>query len=144
MAVSKYVPTPTKISARFWAECNNHKFYLQQCASCGDYIFYPGYACHSCLGDVLEWKQVSGRGTIHASTVVERAPNPAFQDDVPYVVALIELEEGPIMMSNVVNADPYAVAIGDEVQVTFRSIATDVTLPVFELSGRSASKKRDG
>jgi uncharacterized OB-fold protein len=79
----------------------------------------------------VEWSQVSGRGTIHSYTVVRRAPGPAFAADVPYAVVLVELVEGPRMLSNLVSAEVDAIRIGDPVEVVFDAVTDEVTLPRF-------------
>jgi hypothetical protein len=79
----------------------------------------------------VEWSQVSGRGTIHSYTVVRRAPGPAFAADVPYAVVLVDLAEGPRMLSNLVDADVEAIRIGDPVEVVFDAVTDDITLPRF-------------
>lgn len=130
--MDKILPKPTKISAPFWEACRNGRLTIQRCADCGTYVYYPAYMCPRCTSSELAWTEVSGRGSVYSCTVVERPATPAYKDDVPLAVALIELDEGPVMMSNVVNVDPHAVRIGDRVQVAFKRMSPDVTLPVFE------------
>lgn len=124
----QFLPKPTNVSLPFWEGCREGVLKLQQCQACSRFIFYPAYMCPHCGGSELEWKQASGRGEVYSCTVTERQ---AGTDDEPVVVALIALDEGPIMMSNVKAADPYAVAIGDRVRVDFEVASEDVTLPVF-------------
>jgi uncharacterized OB-fold protein len=85
------------------------------------------------MSDRFEWRKSSGRGVVYSFTVVHRAPTPFFRDKVPYVVALIDLQEGVRMMSNIVGCDPAEVKIGDHVEVIFEDINEEITLPKFKL-----------
>ena len=85
------------------------------------------------MSDDIEWFVASGKGSIHSFVVVHRAP-PGFQDDVPYVVALIDLAEGPRMMSRISGADPASVKVGQSVTVVFESFDDEITLPLFRQS----------
>ena len=82
------------------------------------------------------FRSVSGRGTVHTFTVARRPAGPAFKEDVPYIVALIDLEEGPRMMSNIVTDDVDAVKIGDPVTVWFEDVSDEISLPKFIPAGR--------
>jgi len=126
--MEKFLPNPTIVSKPFWDGCREGTLRLQQCGSCQRFVFYPAYMCPHCGGSSLEWKTTSGRGNVYSCTVVERQ---AGANDEPIVVALIELDEGPIMMSNVRAANPYAVRIGDRVTVAFEQASEDITLPIF-------------
>lgn len=123
-----YLPKPTIVSQPFWDSCREGVLRLQQCQACRRYIFYPGYICFHCGASDLVWKETSGRGQVYSCTVVERQ---AGTDDDPMAVALVHLDEGPIMMSNVVETDPYTVGIGDRVRVTFQVASEEISLPVF-------------
>lgn len=117
----------------FWEAAKAHRLMLQQCGGCKKYIHYPRALCPYCHGDELEWKDVSGEGTIHTFTVARRPAGPTFKEDVPYVIALIDLKEGPRMMSNIVTDDVDAVKIGQAVQVFFDDVSEEVTLPKFKV-----------
>ncbi len=132
------IPHPTNISKTFWDGCKDGRLLIQKCNDCGYHIYFPAYACPQCLSSNLDWIEASGRGSVHTLTVIERGAGPAFEDESPFVVALIELEEGPIMMSNVIGCPPYEVKIGDCVEVTFRTVADGVTLPAFTKTGKGA------
>jgi len=129
------IPHPTNISRTFWEGCRNGKLLIQKCRNCSYHTYFPAYACPNCLSSELDWIEASGRGAVYSATVVERGAGPAFEKEAPFVVALIELDEGPVMMSNVVGSPPYEVKIGDRVTVDFREVAEGVTLPVFRKSG---------
>ena len=117
----------------FWRGTRERRLLLPYCDACGRPHFPPKALCPHCHGDTLTWKRASGEGTIYTYTVARRAAGPAFEDDVPYVVALIDLEEGVRFMSNVVTDDPAKVAIGAAVRVTFERASDEITLPKFEL-----------
>lgn len=129
------LPHPTNISQHFWQGCRERKLLIQKCGACGYHTYYPAYACPTCLSSDLAWIESSGRGSVYSLTVIERGAGPAFEAESPFVVALIELDEGPVMMSNVVGSPPYEVEIGDRVTVDFRDITDEVTLPVFRKTG---------
>ena len=104
---------------------------IQRCNSCGEHQFYPRGVCSHCLSSELEWREASGKGTIYSYSVNHRAPHPGFADDLPFVLAIVELEEGPRMMTNIVVSDPDSVTIGMAVTVTFDIVTDQVTLPKF-------------
>ena len=87
------------------------------------------------MSDGVEWVQASGHGRVSSFTVIRRAVSKAYAAEVPYVIALIELDEGPTMMSNVVELDPESVAIGLPVEVTFDDWTDEITIPKFRPSG---------
>jgi uncharacterized OB-fold protein len=117
----------------FWEGTREGELRLQRCRACANVIFYPRSVCPRCMSDDIEWFAASGRGSIHSFVVVHRAP-PGFQDDVPYVVALIDLAEGPRMMSRITGADPASVDVGQSVTVVFESFDEEITLPLFRQS----------
>ncbi len=126
-------PNPTAEMRPFWEALRDRQFVLPQCRICGAWR-WPLAGCRdhpneAFLGN-LKWTPASGKGKVFAFTIHHVAFHPAFQ--VPYVYALIELEEGPVMVSNVVGCDPRAVLIGLPVRVTFRDVGDSYTLPLFE------------
>jgi uncharacterized OB-fold protein len=125
------LPRPDKDSGFYWDAARRHELVLQQCLDCERFRFYPRYVCPNCLSDKFEWRPATGRGYIYSFTVIHRAPSPAFRDRVPYVLALVELEEGVRMMTNIVGCDPETVRIGMSVEVFFDDVTEDVTLPKF-------------
>lgn len=119
------VPAVNADSAPYWEGARNDKLLLQQCSDCGTLRFFPRYLCTECGSDNTDWVEAAGRGIVHSFTVVHRAAFPEFQERTPYVVALIDLEEGPRMMTNIVGADALEVAIGDAVTVAFEDRGGD-------------------
>lgn len=129
--VGKFLPRPNAESAPFWEGCREHRLMLQRCMSCGTYQFYPRVICANCMSDQLEWRGASGRGTVETYTIVTRAISEAYADDVPYVIALINLAEGPRMMSNVIGCDVKSVKCGLAVEVVFERWSAEITMPKF-------------
>jgi uncharacterized OB-fold protein len=130
----KPLPEIDADSAPFWRGTLEKRLMLPHCRECGRAHFPPRAICPHCHADAIEWKRASGEGTIYTYTVARRAAGPAFEEDVPYVVALIDLAEGPRMMSNVIADDVGQVAIGAAVRVVFERASDAITLPKFELA----------
>lgn len=126
----KPVPPVTAETRPFWERCRSGELAYQHCAGCGRVQFYPRVVCTACGGRALDWRVSKGLGTVHAVTVVYRAPSPAFRADVPYSVALVDLDEGFRMMANVVGCDPEGVAIGDRVRLVFE-VRGEAAVPQF-------------
>lgn len=125
-------PVPNADSSPYWKAARERRLVIRRCADCGALHFMPRYLCPQCWSDRLEWVDSRGTGSVHSFTIIRRASAPAFAPKVPYVVALIELDEGPRMMANVLGADALEVAIGDKVHVTFEDRGDGALLPQFE------------
>lgn len=135
MSPTAPVPKPRPVVApwgkHFWDECRAHRLVLQYCPGCDLRIFYPRMACPRCLSTDLGWVEASGRGTVYSYTVVEANAPSAFVQDVPYVVAVIRLEEGVQMLSNVVDTPHEALRCDLPVEVVFERLDDEFTLPKF-------------
>jgi uncharacterized protein len=129
--IGKPVPVPTQETRPYWEGCKRHELRIQRCTACGHYQFYPRLYCDKCFSDDVEWITASGRATVYTFTIVHRPPSDAFKGDLPYVVALVKLEEGPSMMTNIVGCPPEQVAIGMAVKVTFDDLTDEITIPKF-------------
>lgn len=116
---AKPLPHPDAETAPFWQAANRGELVVQRCDGCGHAQLYPRLYCTRCHAAALSWTPATGEATVHSYTVVRRAPSPAFAGDVPYVVALVDLAEGPRLMTNVVGCDPEDVRIGMPVRVVF-------------------------
>jgi uncharacterized OB-fold protein len=127
----KFLPRPTPESAPFWQGCKDGKLLLQYCSSCHTHQFYPRVICAKCMSEQLEWREASGRGLVETYTIVTRAVSEAYAADVPYVIALITLAEGPRMMSNVIGCDVGSVKCGMGVEVVFERWSAEITMPKF-------------
>jgi len=130
---AKPLPVPDPVTQPFWDSLKAQAIQLQRCGGCKQVIFYPRPLCPSCGSDDLTWERVSGRGVVHAFAIPHRHPNRVFTADGPYVVALIELEEGARMLTNLVDveATPEAVKVGMPVEIVYDAVTDEVTLPKF-------------
>jgi uncharacterized OB-fold protein len=118
-------PVPTELSRPFWDAAREGRLVLQKCGNCGAFRWTPQILCNVCLSEDTRWTQVSGRGTLYSYTVVHRPPLPAFQ--APYVVAVVRLDEGPLMLTNIVDADPADLALEMPVEVVFQPLNAEIT-----------------
>ena len=123
------LPVPTVYSKPYWEGCKREELLVQKCQDCGKLTFVPQPACMHCLSSKLEWVKASGRGTVYSYTSVWRPQTPAFE--VPYVVAIIDTDDGYQMMSNIVGCEPAQVEVGMRVEVEFRPMSETITLPYF-------------
>lgn len=102
----------------FWTAAAAGRLVLPRCDACGHHIWYPRSWCPVCGSDAVTWVELSGRGTVYACTVLHKAMGP-WAEAAPFVVAYVELDEGPRMLTNVVSDDPTQVRVGDAVQAIF-------------------------
>ena len=123
------LPVPTALSRPHWEGCREGRLRVQRCQACGHHVFIPRPVCTACLGEDLVWIDSSGRGEVYSFTVVHRPPRPAFA--VPYTVAIVAMEEGWEMLTNLVEVDPEQVRVGMPVEVVFRRMSDEITLPLF-------------
>ena len=119
-------------SDEFFDGARDGRLLIQRCVDCDDYQFYPRQVCIHCDSTNVEWVQASGRGTVHTFTVIHQQGMPGWRDETPFVAAVIDLEEGPRMTSNVIECAPTDVRIGAPVAVTFVDEGPFV-LPRFKL-----------
>ena len=127
----KPLPRPSTVSLPFWQAAKRHELHIQRCGSCGAYVFYPREVCAECLSSDLSWVKVSGKGTVYSYTIAQAPTHPAFAEDVPYIVAIVELTEGPHITTNITGCKPDAVRIGMPVIATFDEVTPDMTLVKF-------------
>jgi len=125
-------PVSNADSLPYWNAARERRLVIRQCKACGQPHFMPRYLCPHCWSDELEWVDAKGGGSVHSFTVVRRASDPAFAALVPYVVALIDLDEGPRMMANILGANALDVKIGDRVSVSFEDRGDGALLPQFQ------------
>jgi uncharacterized OB-fold protein len=131
---AKLVPVPNADTAPFWEGCAREELLLQRCAACGAYRHPPSPVCAQCLSADAEWVKASGRGSVYSFVVVRQAFDEAWKEDLPYVVAIIELAEGPHMLSNVVGIPVDDVSVGMPVEVFFERASAEILLPRFRPS----------
>ncbi len=127
----KHFPRPTPETEVYWQGCRKHELLLQRCTQCNEFQFYPRIICTKCTSENLEWVKATGRGRVLTFTIIRRAVSEAYAADVPYVIALIQLDEGPKMMSNVVQCDPETLVVGSPVQVVFEDWSDEISVPQF-------------
>jgi uncharacterized protein len=130
-AMKKPLPVPDADTNALWKGLREGRLLLQHCLECGNVQYYQQGMCRRCGGERLEHRPASGRGTVHSFSVVYRAPGPAFKRDVPYAVLLVELEEGPRMISSLVQGDPLSVTFDMPVELVCEKAAGEITLPRF-------------
>lgn len=125
------------LSVTFWAGCRAGELRYQGCESCGAANFPPTEHCRQCLSRYLLWLESAGHGEIYSWTVVHRPVTAEFEP--PYAPAIVTLDEGYQMLTNVVGVAPEALAIGMRVQVEFRALGADLTLPYFTATNRRST-----
>lgn len=136
------LPTPDLETQPFWDACREGRFLVRHCNACGRDHSYPRPFCPFCWSDDVAWKQASGRATLYTFSVVRQNDLPPFPERVPYVAAIVELEEGPRVMTNLEGVELDAIEIGMDLEVDFRPISDDVTIPVFRPAGSAAGGAR--
>jgi uncharacterized protein len=129
----KPVPRPAPESLPYWQAAREHRLELPQCTACGKHWFPPSRSCPHCRSADMRFTRVSGRGRVFSFVVFHRVYHPGFEYDVPYVVALIELDEGPRLLSNLVGVSPDQVRCDMPVQVCFDDEAEGFSLPKFKV-----------
>jgi len=117
-------PTPTPETEAFWAATREGKFLVKTCKECQRAHWYPRALCPFCFADATEWREASGNGRIYSFSIMRRAPQ-------PYAIAYVALEEGPMMMTNIVGCDFDEIAIGQAVRVELREAEGGFRVPVF-------------
>ena len=127
----KPLPRIDEESRPWWEALARRELYVQACGSCGTRRLPPRALCPACLSSAVRWLRCSGRGVVYAHTVTFQNQAPGFREALPYVLAIVELEEGPRLMTNVVGCDPRAVRIGMPVEVVFEDVTPEVTLATF-------------
>lgn len=125
------LPVITTLSKVFWDGCKEEKLLYQHCKDCGEVIFFPKYLCPNCMSHNLEWLESKGRGKIDTFTVTYNFAPPAFMAEVPYCVAIIDMDEGYRMMSNMVECDFDELECDTPVEVVFDPVTEEVTPPKF-------------
>lgn len=133
MTMNKPVPHPTTDSAAFWHGCNREELLYQRCRDCGHVQFYPRRNCTTCQSSRLDLLPSAKQGTIYSFTTVYRPANRSFDADVPFVIALIDVDEGFRMMMNVVGTDRLSTAIGRRIRVVFEPCSPEQLLPQAQL-----------
>lgn len=129
--VKRPLPQPDKVSRPFSEAARRHVLKIQHCPNCGTYQLSGRFACDECLEEDPEWVEALGRGMVFTFTVVHQPYYPAFSVKLPYNVAVVELEEGSRLVTNITGIDNDDIRVGMEVEVAFEDIHEEITLPVF-------------
>jgi len=132
MDYNKPLPRPNADNKPFWDACKNHQLKFQKCHQCGLVRWPAALICPGCHSDQSEWIEVSGRGKVYSFAIYHQVFHPGFEGEVPYVTASIELEEGPRLLSNVVNCRPDQVYCEMPVAVLWEDVNPDISLPKFQ------------
>ncbi len=125
------LPLSQPWSMPFWAGLEEDRFLLQHCEACGKSIFYPRPACPYCGGDQLLWREAEGSGTVYSYTVVRNNAPTAFKDSLPFVLAIVQLSEGPRLLTHIVDCAPEDVRCDMPVTLTFGKAPGGQVLPFF-------------
>jgi uncharacterized OB-fold protein len=126
------LPVATPLTQPYWDGARQHELLYQKCKICGANWHPPMPICPACHSSDFDWLAASGGGFVYTYTVVHHPTHPAFTDRVPYVVAVVELDEGPRVVTNIQNCQPTAVSAGMRVRIVFEDLAEGVTLPQAE------------
>ncbi len=118
-ALPKPRPEPTPVSQPFWDALRDERVELQRCDACGRWVYYPRSRCPTCLSDRLTWTPIDGLGIVYTFTVAEQPTAPPFADEVPQLLAIVELAEGVRLSTTLVNVDPGAIRVGLPVAPVF-------------------------
>jgi uncharacterized OB-fold protein len=135
MSYNKPLPDTRGAAHTFWKGCKEGRLLIQQCEDCTNQFFYPRIACPNCGSIAVPFEEHSGLGHVYSFTIVHKPNHPGFKEEAPYVVALIELDGGGRMMTNVIECKTEDVTIGMRVEVVFTDVTEETTLPHFKPAG---------
>lgn len=125
------LPSPDDETQPFWDACREERLLIRRCAACGEHHFYPRPFCPRCWSDDVSWVEATGRATLYTYSIVRSNDLPPWPERVPYVAAVVDLEEGPRMMTNVQGCDESDLCIGMPLMVAFRPLDDEFVVPVF-------------
>jgi len=129
------LPAGDPVSSHYWAEAAEGRLVIQYCPSCGQRQFYPRALCTAC-GGAPEWEEASGRGTVYTFTIIRQQGAKPFRDELPYVVAMVKLDEGPMMMGNITDCAVDDVTVGMPVEAYVVAAAEGVGVPFWRPAAR--------
>lgn len=127
----KPLPAISQTTRPYWEAAKRHQLVMQRCQECGHYRHPPGETCPHCLCDRLIWERVSGRGTVYSWAVFHQVYHPAFADDAPYAVVVVELEEAVRLTTSLIDCSIENITIGMAVEVVFDDVSEEISLPRF-------------
>lgn len=125
------LPTIDDETRPFWAAAKEGRLLLRSCRACGEVHHYPRSFCPTCWSDDVEWIEASGRATLYTHSTVYMNDLPPFGERVPYVAAVVDLAEGPRMMTEVIDCPTDELAVGMPLALTFRDLTDEISIAVF-------------
>ena len=125
------LPTPDVTTQPWWDAARQGRLLIKRCAACGRAHFYPRPFCPWCWSDQVDWEDASGRATLYTWSVVFQNDLPPFPERVPYIAAVVDLAEGPRMMTDLVDCSADDLSVGMPLEVVFQAVAEHVVLPFF-------------
>jgi uncharacterized OB-fold protein len=125
------LPTPEADTIEFWEAAKEGRLLIRHCETCGAYSYYPRPFCPKCWSEQVSWHEASGEASLYTWSVIYANDMAPFRDRVPYVAAIVDLAEGPRMMTNVVECPFEDLAVGMALRVIFQPISDKFTIPVF-------------
>jgi uncharacterized OB-fold protein len=131
MSYEKPLPVVNEDNAPYWEYAREHQLRMQKCANCGHIRFPVSIVCPRCHSLETKWTRLSGKGKVYSYVIYHQAYHPAYKDDIPYVVAIIQLDEGPRMESNITDCRMEDLRVGMPVELYFDDVTEDVSLPKF-------------
>lgn len=129
--IKKPKPRPAPESLPYWQAARDHRLALPKCDDCNQYWFPPSRTCPHCLSTSFSFENVSGKGKVYSFVTFHRVYRPAFENDVPYVVALVELDEGPRLLTNILGVAYDQVKCDMRVEVVFDDYDSEISIPKF-------------
>jgi uncharacterized OB-fold protein len=132
-ATYSLLPKISDDTAPFWQGCREHRLLFQKCSECGHVRYPASVICPECLSPKSKWIESKGEGSIYSFVVFQRAFHPSMADRLPYVVAVIELDDGPSFLSNIVDCDPAQVACSQRVSLKWEEADEGLSLPMFRI-----------
>ena len=132
--IKKQFPLITASNKAFWDAAKKHELVAYKCLNCGA-LYSQAIDCVSCDSPRMDWVKVSGRGEVFTFCIYHQAFHPAWKDDIPYNVAYVKLDEGPLLLTNIVGCANKDIHIGMPVEVVFEDINEEITLPKFKPVG---------
>lgn len=125
------LPLNSELTKPFWEGAKRHELLVQRCKKCSEYVWYPRELCAICLSPELEWTQVSGEGRLYSYTVIYQPANPAFRGEAPYIYAMVQLNEGPRIVANLVDCPIEGASVDMPVEAVFEDVTPEWTLVKF-------------
>lgn len=132
MTYPRLLPKPNTDTQPFWDGCRHHQLRFQHCTDCGFVRWPPAIICPNCHSMQTDWVQSKGRGKVYSFVVYHKAYHPAFEERLPYVTAVIELAEGPRMVTNLIGVEISRIECEMEVEIVWEDITAEFSLPKFQ------------